>query len=856
MEFSPEQKYVIENFTDNVILVARAGSGKTFTVAHRVAEALKRGYSPEEILCITFTVKAAEEMKQAVEKHAGRRGGAQVFTIHGFCYDLVKKYARKSGAMREPEVADEIDCGELLSFLLSEYADEGLYEKSDGGAMLGEKQLAAIISLIKHERERLGYGYFREGGYGEAIEALKGTREYERLFTAKKSGVKVTDYSFKDLLAEKGEEFFARYKRLLSSSCLMDFDDLLLCAKSVTETPFDNPYKMVIIDEMQDTTSLEYSVLRRFFKGALVLLCGDPYQTIYGWRGSAPEKVIEDFVENFNAKTVALGNNRRSSPFLSYAGAYYLASSFKGFPFPEKTEFCDSDGIEVYPCASAREEAEKVFGIIRNLGSGADVCVMARSNRYIADFYAESEKINAELPKEDRIKFFTADGDHQFFKKPIIKDFLALLRLAVNPWDFASFERIAKKYAGATRGALSAIKDYGKFGIGPSSFLTSDAAEYGDGYFLLIKAYRENGIVVYDAETTGLDTERDEIIQLSAVKTGKDGEIARFSEFIVPDVPVSEEAERTHGYGIDYLRSHGGKRAEEVLSAFSAFCGDCVLVGHNSGNFDDAILSREAKKYGVNFDIKAFYDTLRIAGVFSPELPDRKLSTLCEKFGVVNERAHDALSDVIATEKCLIKYIEKYVIPTENDRRRILSLYSDKYAGLLSAREKILYFAEKRDALGLVRYADETLGLVSRSKKRSDRDSANDFYVALKEIETAEDPKAFLSSFVSLAALSGSQMDLAFRKLGKTPLITVHQSKGCEFDTVILIGASEDEFPSYGARISGEEDEEKRVFYVALSRAKNRFIMTYKAERKVGSYVFPVKKSPYIENLPFAKKNI
>ena len=334
------------------------------------------------------------------------------------------------------------------------------------------------------------------------------------------------------------------------------------------------------------------------------------------------------------------------------------------------------------------------------------------------------------------------------------------------------------------------------------------------------------------------------------MKTGAGGITEKFSEFIIPEVPVSEEAERTHGYNSEYIRSHGGKTAKEVISDFAKFCENGVLVGHNSGNFDDVLLLREAKKHGVSLNATAFYDTLKISELFSPDLEDRRLATICEKFGIENERAHDALSDVLATEKCLMRYIEDYILPTESDRKRLIALNREKYERLFEAREKILGFAEAKNALGLVRYADETFGLVSGSKRRSDRDIANDFYAALKEMDGADDPKAFLANFSSLAALSSSQMDIAVKKTGKVPLITVHQSKGCEFDAVILIGAAEDEFPSYGAKTSGNEDEEKRIFYVALSRAKKRFIISYRSCAYVGSRVYPRKVTPYAEKLP------
>ena len=115
-----------------------------------------------------------------------------------------------------------------------------------------------------------------------------------------------------------------------------------------------------------------------------------------------------------------------------------------------------------------------------------------------------------------------------------------------------------------------------------------------------------------------------------------------------------------------------------------------------------------------------------------------------------------------------------------------------------------------------------------------------DFYRGATEREAVEDFKEILSSYTKQcgvitgirslkndAALSGSQMDILIKKLDKIPIITVHQSKGCEFNTVIIAGADDFNFPSYAAVKNGNDDEEMRVFYVAISRAKEKLILTY-----------------------------
>ena len=122
MSFLPndEQRKVIENLSENILLYASAGTGKTFTVAHRIANVLSRGLATaEEILCLTFTIKAANEMREDVARIAGAAsGGVCVQTIHGFCYQLLKEEERLRGGSRsQPQVIDEVDEEGILESL-------------------------------------------------------------------------------------------------------------------------------------------------------------------------------------------------------------------------------------------------------------------------------------------------------------------------------------------------------------------------------------------------------------------------------------------------------------------------------------------------------------------------------------------------------------------------------------------------------------------------------------------------------------------------------------------------------------------------------------------------------------------
>lgn len=849
--YTNEQKFIIEDRLTNLLLLASAGSGKTFTIANKIANEIKSGLKPEDVLCLTFTVKGAEELKEDVNKFCGE-SGIKIFTIHGFCYYIIKEYCKNNGGLKEPHIADEVDSGEILASILKSYAEDEEYELSDDIPLLPERQLGKIMTTIKHKRDEFGFSHSSEDGYGVTINWLfENSSSFNSLFSIKKSGVKVTDYSLITLLKKKGNDFCLLYQRTLRSASLMDFDDLIFASKElIYSNAYKKPmYKLIIVDEMQDTSLLEYQIAKAFFDCARVLMCGDPYQTIYSWRGSAPFEIIKDFKTNYNAVEVSLNGNRRSSPIITYSGRYYLAESFKGsISYPEQPTLT-GEKIDVIKCYDNRDEAGWIFDYIKNYqGDRSGICVMARANRYLADLYKYFDGFNATLPQSERISFFTADSDFQFYKKPVIKDFLAFLRLAVNKNDGTAFTRIADKYISVINfNSVSAIKNFGAYGVSLSTFLNPDTYAYGDDCFRLISAYKSKKAVIYDLETTGLDLEKDEMIQISALNLGT-GET--FNKFVIPTCQISQKALSTHGYSLEYIKSHDGVSAQRALEEFAKFTKGCVLIGHNSSNFDDFILNRQAKSLGINLDTKGYYDTLTLASTVLPNLSDYKLSTCCKFFGVINERAHDAFADVEATAKCLEKLLVDYYIPMTDNRKRIIESKKQYFKSFYEKYLTIKELIDNGEVLKLIKFIDDTFGVLSKNPRKTDRESANDLYRALKPMEDSENPIFFLKNFLSDAALSGSQMDIVIKKYGKIPLITVHQSKGCEFDTVILAGAGENEFPSYGARLSGSEDEEKRIFFVALSRAKRKLILTYPSKKVFGINVYERLPSPYIAKLP------
>ena len=886
-----EQAKVIENLDDNIILFASAGTGKTFTVANRVANIIQSGRAkPQEILCLTFTIKACGEMKEDISRYIGADAKSVVVkTIHGFCYRLLaEEYKRNGERYNDLQVCDEVDEEELLRSILStryytwrgvkrvcgecgsEYADER--ENCVCGAALdaelplrdfpiyGKKNaLMTFVSEMKHCREENKWYSGNETADWEKTVAF--LREYKPAvfedsvsYYAKYVG-KIPDEEFVAATAFAGR-LVAEYDEHLRQSNQVDFDDLVVQVNGLLERKevrarWAGKYKYIIVDEMQDTSVLEYDILKKIFDKNNVMLCGDFFQTIYEWRGSRPQEILSDYVERFGAKAYTLCENYRATKTLARAGFGYLERSYpdligKFCPAAMRVQSGEEgEKIFCYAFDNRQQEAKQIFKFVqrRKAKENDQICIMARTNNYIAALSREFDALNAALPENERVRFFTVEDNYQFFKKPVVKDVLAVVKLLLNGSDRVSMERLAEKYIRGVGGrTIETLRDFNRLGVAITSFIEPALYEFGDTYAPLIEAYKQGNIVVYDTETTGLDLAKDQMVQLSAIRLGKNGEIVDTLDLMIaPSVPISQGAYETHGFDLAYIRDRGGVDAKTALQKFSAFCQGCVLVGHNSLRFDAPLIKRQLQENGLQ-DLLTLgeYDTMTIAKQFHSKLPDFKLSTLCFYYGIVNDAAHNALGDITATAKCLVKMLSEDILPTEERRRETLARYKNKFEKFYAFTRELREMLDRGETAGLAVTVIEKMMLDKRYKSSSDRRAMREVVESLR-LGEGVNAERFLREYLTEAALPSSQLNDFLKRTDCVPVITVHQAKGCEFDVVLLAGVDDNHFPSFAAKQSGGEDEEKKVFYVAITRAKSRLILTRaiyngRNERKVSPY--------------------
>ena len=400
-----EQLDAVQTINGPMLILAGAGSGKTKVLTCRIAHLLQKGVRPYRILAITFTNKAAAEMRERVDRMAGAAArDVWLFTFHAFCARLLRyELEHLNGYANNFAIYDTSDSKNLIKQVLKEMN-------------LDEKRfpLPAIISHISNAKNALLLpdAYAREAsGYYE--------QQVAKIYDA--------------------------YQKKLQANNAVDFDDLLLLAlRLLQENPavrekYQRKFDYLMVDEYQDTNHAQYLLTKLLAAGHRnICVVGDADQSIYGWRGADIQNIL-DFEKDYpDAKLVKLEQNYRSTQvILDAANAVIDNNSGRK---PKNLWTANGNGSEIiyYQANDERDEARHVIENMQKLqlNEGAklgDMAVLYRTN-------AQSRVFEEMLIKSGIA--YTMVGGTKFYERKEIKDALAYLRLLYNPHDSLSLLRI------------------------------------------------------------------------------------------------------------------------------------------------------------------------------------------------------------------------------------------------------------------------------------------------------------------------------------------------------------------------------------------------------------------------------
>jgi len=423
---NPAQREAVEAIEGPVLILAGPGSGKTRVITHRIAYLIKScGVSPHNIMAVTFTNKAAREMKERLEQLLGQAVEALTLgTFHAICARILRREGKVIGLDSSFVIYDEDDQLSLTKQALEELN-------------LDPKQYAprALHSAISAAKSR-----------------LIGPKDYAQ---------RISSY-FEEIV----HRVYQRYQQLLSQGRAVDFDDLLMKTVQLFQdhsqilNRYQAKYVHILVDEFQDTNIVQY-MLMKHLTGKYRNLCvvGDPDQSIYSWRFADLRNILSFEKDYPEAKVVFLEQNYRSTKTILEVASGVISANLQRKPKKLWTENEDGASVTVIESYNAEEEAQSVVNEIEKLTgqeqiSLKDCAVMYRVN-------AQSRAL-----EETFLRYgvpYRLVGGTRFYQRREVKDIIAYLRLIHNPQDNVSLVRIINvPVRGIGQRTLSQLQSWAK----------------------------------------------------------------------------------------------------------------------------------------------------------------------------------------------------------------------------------------------------------------------------------------------------------------------------------------------------------------------------------------------------------
>ena len=404
-KLNDEQRKAVLATEGPLLILAGAGSGKTRTLTARIAHLIDQGVSPYEILAITFTNKAAGEMRTRIEDLVGEAAQRMwIYTFHAMCVQILRRNLdRLPGYTRWFSIYDDDDSQTVIKACLKELGMNDQYYKP--------RSMLAFISDCKNQLK-------------SPEEAAKGMQG-------------------RDQRADQLVALYKLYEEKVRAANALDFDDILVRTLELfVECPdvlgyYQNRFRYIHVDEYQDTNMVQYELVRALagIHGNLCVV-GDDDQSIYGWRGADIRNILEFEKDFANAQVIRLEQNYRSTSTILDAANAVIAHNVGRKEKTLWSERGQGEALRYYQAPGDREEAAYICRTIQELLSRytlSDMAVLYRTN-------AQSRVLEETLMRS-RIAYRMVGGLRYYDRKEV-KDLTAYLRLIINSSDDVSFARI------------------------------------------------------------------------------------------------------------------------------------------------------------------------------------------------------------------------------------------------------------------------------------------------------------------------------------------------------------------------------------------------------------------------------
>ena len=852
---------VVEASQGYHLVLASPGCGKTHILAERIRYARERGVKYEDMLCLTFTNRAAREMTNRIQKVVGGDfSELMVGNVHRFC----SKFLFEQG--RIPADSAIIDDEEAVSIIADYRNEDEEGVTRDFNRYKGYQTIIFFQHFIYQMEHQHPWKYYLhpESFTDDDREAVKHICASQKTEYDEQAVVNIY-YHAQEYMDEANapgldgktadrirvllwKMYYANcYARYKEENHLFDFEDLLLYTYDIYRSdPTCKRYPWIQVDEVQDLNGMQLAIIDLLTAedNPMVMYLGDEQQAIFSFMGAKVE-TLTLLKMRCKGNVHHLQRNHRSPKYLLDVFNDYAEKQLKIdrelLPLSDNDTKATSGDLRIIHSSTIEAEhkditTEALSLYEQNKEERTAVIVSANS---------DADRIS-EAMTEAGLTHFKVSG-RDLFDTPDVKLLLAHLSVLSNEHNSIAWTRIMKGVRAFPSHALARRFNWKlkQLALSPSDFLLYPESCYTAEF---LRAYNEEEIVVFDTETTGLNVFQDDIIEIAAIRI-KGGEVVGepldlYIETDKPILPMLGDKENPM-YAIYHEKMSTGELLfpSDALRRFLAYVGSSPILGHNA-NYDYNILDNNLQRYCKDtmqaHDIRCF-DSLKLIRLLAPSLHSYKLESLLETFQLAGVNSHQAIDDVKATVSlvrlCAEKAREKQaqqaafihhpkVKPFANVLR---SNYGECYREAVNRLYKLSTDHEPAlvSELSAAYNAFHSDGLINDIPRL-------DYILRYLRIDMLTDETVAnalapqLSQYVmDINTLKEADFCNSKSILERIYVTTVHKAKGLEFDNVIIFDAADGRYPNAYNKTKQQDEEDARKFYVAMSRAKRRLFIAY-----------------------------
>jgi DNA helicase-2/ATP-dependent DNA helicase PcrA len=827
-QFDPWQQEAIKISGGRHLVLAPPGCGKTDILTERVVHAHEQGVEYKDMLCLTFTNRAAKGMAQRIADRTGNPVPDDLYVgnIHRYCSQMLFNLGLVN---HNSAIIDEGDVDSIIQEELCKRLDI----KSRSTELMRYQHALWQLTLGVRGDLILHGELLHTGAMAKLCDVLGRPFDEDSLADIYNDIDQLTArYSILYELPAANTMLLAKaYQQYKADNDLLDYDDLLVLAYDYlnSQPSAISKYSWIEVDEVQDLNALQFALIDLLVADdATIVYLGDEQQAIFSFIGAKLE-TLEALKQRCTGNIHYLHTNYRSPKYLldlqNDFAVHNLGIRRELLPSTDNNAERQPADVCLLNVGDAQLESYYAARFAKRYGDlnpDGRVAILVSTNR-------EADEVSDAMTAQS-IEHFKISGT-DLFSQPTIRLLLAHLSVLADESVFIAWARLfwGLKVTPTYTAARALMRDLRRVAMLPTDFLLHPDSSYLQAF---VHAYDTEELVIFDTETTGLDTRNDDIIQIAAIRVRQGKVVGKPFNIILE---TAKELPATVGGKpnpmLEVYRTSKRYPRAEGLQMFMNYCKGKVLVGHNV-EYDYQILRNNLLREGnlpkLEEVCPRYFDTLKYIRLVRPRLRHYKLGHLLDVLHLEGQNSHQADDDIMATLSLLnfchlnaTQLVAKQALFMESHRKQI-EKFRERYADVY------------RHALD--RMHDDGSGIIEEMSHFYDRlgDTVDKWGHLLHYIETdVIRPELYptlrlqLDRYVTDLCTS-KEADMCGSSLQERYIIsTVHKAKGLEFDTVIVYHAIDGCYPGAHNWTEKQIQEDARRLFVALSRSRKHLCVIY-----------------------------